>query len=98
MRAAIRPVAIAVLTSSLVWPGTPRAQVGWQEDLAAEIKVTQNCAVSYLSHIVERTVDGRQLVMAKAHCADDRVFDALRSDAHAPFQFNECQPDATQGC
>jgi hypothetical protein len=32
--------------------------------------------------------------MAKAHCEDKRVFDAMRPDEFAPFQLKECEPAA----
>ena len=64
----------------------------------AEHDLARQCKVAYLSHVVERTVDGKKLVMAKAHCEDKRVFDAMRPDEFEPFQFNECQPESAQGC
>jgi hypothetical protein len=75
------------------------AQSGWEQDLAAELELAEQCAVSYLSHVVERTIDGRQVVMAKAHCEDGRVFDALRPDELEPFRLSACEPaTGTQGC
>jgi hypothetical protein len=74
------------------------ARAAWQEDLAAEIELQRSCKVAYLSHVVERTVDGKRLVMAKAHCEDRRVFDAMRPDELEPFRFNECQPETAQTC
>ena len=68
------------------------ACAGWQEDLALEIRVAKACNVVYLSQVVERLVDGRQVIFAKAHCEDGRVFDATRTDVLAPFEFKECQP------
>ena len=78
--------------------GVAWAQAGWEVDLTAEIDLAKGCKVAYLSHVVERKVEGKELVMAKAHCEDQRVFDAMRPDAFQPFQFNECQPDAAQSC
>lgn len=74
------------------------AQAGWEQELALEIQLSQNCKLAYLSHVVERTVDGKRLVMAKAHCEDQRVFDAMRPDEFEPFQFNECEADAVKAC
>lgn len=99
MRDRIRAVgALLALAALLARPDPTAAQAGWQGDLAAEIELTEGCKVAYLSHVVERTVDGRQMVMAKAHCEDGRVFDVLRPDVFEPFQFNECQPEAGRGC
>ena len=74
------------------------SQAGWQADLAAEIDLAVGCEVVYLSHVVERVVDGKQLVMAKVHCRDQRVFDAMRPDEFEAFRFNECEPDTTKAC
>lgn len=75
------------------------ASAGWQEDLAVEIRAAKGCSVAYLSQVVERLVDGRQVIFAKAHCEDGRVFDASRTDALAPFDFKECRPAAQpQAC
>lgn len=79
-------------------PDLAAAQAGWEVDLAAEIDLVEGCKVAYLSHVVEREVAGKDVVMVKAHCEDQRVFDAMRPDAFEPFQFNECQPDAAQSC
>jgi hypothetical protein len=89
----------SIILSALIAALPVRAQAtGWQEDLAGEIDLTKHCKVSFLSQVVERTVDGKRLVMAKAHCEDGRTFDVLRPDEFEPFQFNECQPEAAQAC
>ncbi|MEK0084371.1 hypothetical protein [Benzoatithermus flavus] len=98
MKVSLRAILVTLLALGPISPAMLRAQADWQEDLAGEIGLTRNCTVAFLSHVVERTVDGRQLVMAKVHCDDERVFDALRPDVGEPFRFSECQPDATQGC
>lgn len=77
---------------------TAWAQSGWEDDLAMEIDLAEHCKVAYFSHVVERTVEGRKLVMAKAHCEDQRVFDAMRPDEFEPFRFNECQADTGTSC
>lgn len=82
----------------IVAAGPAHAQTGWQDDLAAEIEMAQGCRVAFLSHVVERPVEGKQVVMAKAHCEDQRVFDALRPDAGQPFAFTACQPETQQSC
>jgi hypothetical protein len=66
----------------------------WQAQLADEIGLVEDCELRFVSQVVERTVDGRQIVMAKAHCADERVFDAWRDDPLAPFTFKECPTSA----
>ncbi len=75
-------------------PGTPLlAQSSWEEDLAAEILIMEDCTVSFLSQIVERQIDGRSLIMAKVHCEDGRTFDATREDSFAAFDFRACEPE-----
>lgn len=66
----------------------------WQSELTDEIAQSENCEVKFLSQVVERTVNGQSIIMAKAHCLDDRVFDAWRDDPAAPFSFKECPTSA----
>lgn len=66
----------------------------WQAQLAEEIALVEGCELRFVSQVVERTVDGRPIVMAKAHCADERVFDVWRDDPLAPFTFKECPTSA----
>lgn len=88
----------ALLVGALLLDGGA-VLAAWQDDLAAEIHATKGCRVAYLSQVVERSVDGRQVVFAKAHCEDGRVFDATRTDLVEPFTFKECQPAAQpQAC
>ena len=75
-------------------PATPLlAQSSWEEDLAAEIQIMEDCTVAFLSQIVERQVGGRSLIMAKVHCEDGRAFDATREDSFAAFEFRACEPE-----
>lgn len=82
---------LALLAAALLLEAGAAA-AAWQEDLAVELRAATGCRVAYLSQVVERMVDGRQVILAKAHCEDGRVFDASRTDAVAPFEFKECQP------
>lgn len=91
-------VGVLVLAAMIFGAGGARGEAGWADELASEIDLAQKCTVAYLSHVVERDVDGKQLVMAKVHCVDQRVFDAMRPDASEPFRFNACQADSTQAC
>lgn len=89
---------LASVALILLLLGAP-ARAAWQEDLIAEIRAAHGCTVAYLSQVVERTVDGRQIVFAKVHCEDGRVFDASRTNALEPFVFRECAPAREpQGC
>jgi len=90
---------IAVFLMGLTLAGGPaHAQSDWQNDLASEIGLAEGCKVAFLTHVVERTIDGAKLVMAKVHCEDERVFDASRPDEFKPFTFNACESEATQVC
>ena len=95
----IRPhLALAALLVG-VCPLPATAQMSWQEDLAYELEQLEGCEVQFLSQVVERTVNGRQVVMAKAHCRDGRVFDASRSDQLEPFEVRECEASkGAQAC
>ena len=93
MRAAILGVGLALATATGGW-----AQAVWEAELTQQIALAEACEVAYLSHVVEREVDGRKLVLAKVHCVDRRVFDASRTDEFESFRFNECQAEATTAC
>ncbi|HEX3209514.1 MAG TPA: hypothetical protein VHQ91_09060 [Geminicoccaceae bacterium] len=68
------------------------AQASWQEDLAAQLRWDHNCQVSFYSGVTERLVNGQQVVIAKAHCEDGRVFDAIQRNELEEFEINECTP------
>ena len=70
----------------------PPAVADWQEDLAAQLRWDYECEVTFFSNVIERQVDGRPLVIAKAHCDDGRVFDATQRDEFEDFEINECTP------
>ena len=53
----------------LIALATP-AEASWQDDLAAQLRWDHNCQVSFYSGVIERTVNGQQVVIAKAHCED----------------------------
>lgn len=89
---------VLMLTTMALGATGARAQSGWSDELGIEIGQAERCEVAYLSHVVERDVDGKKLVMAKVHCVDQRVFDAMRPDEFEPFRFNACQPDTSQTC
>jgi hypothetical protein len=67
------------------------AEDEWRETLRREIAAAESCELALLSQIVERRIGGVEVVLAKAHCADGRVFDARRSGGPiAPFVFSPC--------
>ena len=85
------PQALAVI--GLVTIATAVAQEEWQAELADEALIMEDCEVSFLTQVIEREIDGRAVVMAKAHCVDGRTFDALREDSFAAFVFTICEPE-----
>lgn len=77
--------------------GAAPAAADWQEDLAAQMRWDHECQVSFFSNVIERDVDGQPVVIAKAHCEDGRVFDAIQRNAFEDFEVNECTP-VEQAC
>lgn len=69
----------------------------WQTELTEEIAGAHDCEVSFITHIVERTIGDQMVVMAKAHCEDRRSFDAFRHGA-TTFTFSECTQQDAQSC
>ncbi len=68
------------------------AQAGWQDDLSAQLRWDHDCQVSFYSGVIERVVNGQQVVIAKAHCEDGRTFDAIQRNELEEFEINECTP------
>lgn len=73
------------------------AAAAWPEDLTRQLEWEHDCEVEFLSGVIEREVEGAALVIAKAHCEDGRVFDALRRGELDDFELNECTP-VEQAC
>jgi hypothetical protein len=71
---------------------TQPALADWQEDLAAQLRWDYECVVSYYSGVIERLIEGNQVVIAKAHCDDGRVFDAIQRNELEEFEVSECTP------
>ena len=94
------PLAFRLGLAALLLPvlAAAPAAANWQEDLAYEIAGLHACQVAFISHVMEREVDGRQMVMAKVHCEDQRTFDAIRYSAFDLFEFKECTLREKQSC
>ncbi len=87
-------LAFAVLGLAIVLPG--RQGVGqnvpaWQSEIVRDIMAAKKCEVDFLSHVIERRIEGLQVVMAKVHCQDQRAFDAIRRGEKAAFEYRECE-------
>ena len=83
----------AMVTLGLLTAAAGSAQQRWESELADEILIMEDCEVSFLTQVVERTIDGREVILAKVHCTDGRTFDASRDDAFATFDFSLCEPE-----
>ena len=70
---------------------------GLGEDLAAQLRWDYDCLVSFYSGVIERVIDGNLVAIAKAHCDDGRVFDAIQHNELEEFEINECTP-TEQAC
>jgi hypothetical protein len=68
------------------------AQADWEDDLAAQLRWDYECKVNFYSGVVERVIDGNLVVIAKAHCDDGRLFDAIQRNELEEFEVNECTP------
>jgi hypothetical protein len=66
------------------------ARADWQSDLRDQLLHEQNCEVLFLSDIEERVVEGQPVVFVRAHCADQRAFDASRTGGAARFKLQAC--------
>ncbi|HEX2493164.1 MAG TPA: hypothetical protein VHK24_05265 [Steroidobacter sp.] len=47
--------------------------------------------------MIERLVEDELVVIAKAHCEDGRVFDAIQRNELEDFEIHECTP-TEQAC
>lgn len=99
-RRLLTSLVVGLISSSLA-SGAPAAQPEepeWQEDMSAAIEIEHDCEVAFISHVVERPVEGDLIVMAKVHCVDQRSFDAIRMTRAADFEFKECTLREKQSC
>ena len=90
--------ALAIGPASGTSAASPAQEDGWQTVLSADIEFEHGCEVAYLSHVVEREVDGDLMVMAKVHCVDQRAFDAIRMRSADAFEYKECTHREKQSC
>jgi hypothetical protein len=86
--AAAWPLWSAAFLAAIATP----ALASWQDDLSAQLRWDHNCQVSFYSGVIERMVNGQQVVIAKAHCEDGRTFDATQRNELEEFEINECTP------
>jgi hypothetical protein len=85
-----------VLALMMIMVASP-ALAGWEEDLAAQLRWDHDCKVSFYSGVIERVIKGNLVVIAKAHCEDGRLFDAIQHNELEEFEISECTP-VEQSC
>jgi hypothetical protein len=90
MRASFLPL----LTIALAWPAHA---AGWEENLADQLRWDHDCKVTFYSGVIERVIQGNLVVIAKAHCEDGRLFDAIQHNELEEFEISECTP-VEQSC
>ena len=81
-----------LVTAALAAP----ARAGWEEELAEQIEREHDCKVAFLSRIIERTVEGREVVQVTVHCTDKRSFEAFRPDKRSFEAFRPEESDRFQ--
>jgi hypothetical protein len=89
----MRACILALMMITVAWP----AHAGWEEDLAAQLRWDHDCKVSFYSGVIERVIKGNLVVIAKAHCEDGRLFDAIQHNELEEFEITECTP-VEQSC
>ena len=89
---------VALGVVSLLGLSVGPAQAAWQDELRQQILSDHACEVSFLSQVVDRTVDGRRIIMAKVHCEDRRTFDAYRGDSRERFEIKACEKPEAEAC
>ena len=71
------------------------SRADWQSDLRDQLLQEQNCEVLFLSDLEERVVEGQPAVFVRAHCSDQRAFDASRTDGATRFRLQVCDKHMT---
>ncbi|MBL4721754.1 MAG: hypothetical protein JKY20_11570 [Alphaproteobacteria bacterium] len=88
-----------ILALSSVTPTASAQESGsWRFDIREEALETHHCKIDYFSHVVERIINGKSVVMAKVHCGDSRAFDAIRNGEDEFFTFTKCRERDERVC
>jgi hypothetical protein len=93
-RALALAAAVAATVLALALPAQAQKS-DWQTLLNNRLMTEKNCEVVFYTGVVERTIDDKETVIAKAHCKDKRAFDVARSSQFELFTIKECQPQPT---
>jgi len=73
---------------TLAWAAPAAAD--WRDEVGVQLQEEQNCTLAFFSQIIIRNVNGKETIIAKAHCEDKRAFDIFRDDPNDPFTLKEC--------
>ncbi len=90
-RSALRTPAALACALLLAAPGAASAQQPmWELDLSDQLMEQKSCELDYMTGVIEREVDGKPVVIGRAHCKDGRAFDVSRSDEFEDFELKAC--------
>lgn len=91
-------IANGCLVLTLVIAPFAAVAADWHEELSLQIGEDESCQVAFMSQVVERTVEGRRVIMVKVHCEDKRSFDAIRRGDDEAFKFTACEVPNAETC
>lgn len=94
----IRPLLLAAMALAGFPVAAQADREAWAPPLTDQIFEEHQCVVAFLSQVVEREVDGRDVVIAKVHCEDDRAFDVHRAGSFGRFEITECERPNQETC
>ena len=90
--------AVAILGLGLFAAHAFAAEVAsWQNVLREQMTYDYDCEIRELTNVEVRFVDGEQIVAAKVHCVDSRIYNASRLDEYDEFEVKPCENSAA-GC
>lgn len=90
--------ALVTVAALVLPPAHAQWETEWEQELTFEIEAEHACDVAFLSHVLERQVNGVQVIIAKAHCMDQRSYDAQRLHPLDAFTFTECEAQEQESC
>ena len=93
-----RPVLLIVTALFALSPSALADREVWAPALADQIYKDHLCVVAFLSQVVEREIEGSEVVIAKVHCEDDRAFDVYRDNPLRRFDITECERPNQETC
>lgn len=90
------PVSIAVaaitLQGSLVATQVRAQEEIWQALLRQQLVAELNCELNYTTNVRKYELGGQQMVDARAHCKDKRMYDVSWRPELEKFDIRSCEP------